>query len=234
MLTSTSTPRASRLPVTIPQALAYAAAILLAAASTAANLSAAVAKHDTASGAFIAGSVAVAVAALVLIALPAAISAFRARQYVASLIAAVVFALAATYSTTSAIGIFAKPRIESAFRETDNKVTRANAQADRKRAADELATLAPARNDLASSIAAKLATPGANGCNTVNGPISMRVCSEVEALRTEAARADRLGTLTAAPTRASPTLAACESRTPTQRPLLPCLLPSASSSTPTS
>jgi hypothetical protein len=186
-----------RSQINAPQALAYTAAILLAVASATTNLSSAVAKHDSLAGQFIAGSIALAVAALVLIALPAALSAFKARNHMTSGIATFVFILAASYSVTSALGVLGKPRLEAGMHATHDTAHRARLDRDRNAALAELATIAPARqaSELNSLIAGKLATSGANGCAKQDGPISTRVCAEVASLQSEASRFERISAL---------------------------------------
>lgn len=67
----------------------------------------------------------------------------------------------------------------------------------RDRAEAELATMAPARDGLESKIATLRASPGANGCRHIDGPVSRRICNEAAELETEAARAKRRAELEA-------------------------------------
>ena len=180
-----------------PQLLAYSAAVLLAVASATTNVSSAIAKHDSLSGQFIAGSVALAVAVLALIALPAALASLRDRQYTNAALAALAFTLAATFSISAALGTLGKPRLESSLHADADVSTRTRLNAERNRVLAELATLAPARAsaELNSLVAAKLATSGANGCVKTDGPISTRICSEVASLQSEAQRFERISAL---------------------------------------
>jgi hypothetical protein len=208
--TSTAQSRASTpsLP-SLPAFLAYLAAILLAGASTAANVTAAVSKHTEWSGMFIAGSVAVAVAILILITLPVALHAFRARQFATATIAGLMFTMAAAYSITSALGVLGAPRLTASIAADHIAKDRSRIADERARHAAELTMLAPSKSmhELSPEIARILSLPGIGGCALINGPVTRQWCPSLSALQAEHARAERRaaleGTLTRLDTEAA-------------------------------
>jgi hypothetical protein len=89
--------------------------------------------------------------------------------------------------------------------------------ADAKRARErydsakaELITLPASRGagELQAEIEALLLTPGADGCATINGKVTAKVCPQVAALRIEKARADRRAALEAIMATPLPVIAA--------------------------
>jgi hypothetical protein len=191
---NTSAPR--RLPPSTA-IVAYAAAGLLATASAVANVSSAVGKHPDIAGKIVSGSIALAVALLVAVTLPAALSALRSRQYVGAVLCSIAFLLAGAYSISAALGVIGKPRLEAGIHASDDASARQRLADERQRITGELATLAPARPaaELTGLIASKIGTPGANACQRIDGPTSARICSEVASLQEEAARSNRIGAL---------------------------------------
>jgi hypothetical protein len=198
---------------TIPFVFATTSAVLLFVASATANVSAAIEKHDTWSGAFVAGAIALSVALLVAVALPAALSAFRVRQLITGLLAAAVFALAAAYSVTSALGILGKPRLEASMKASDADFRRADLRAERKRSLAERETLAPARPaaEVNGLITAKFGKLGSRDtCRKQDSGFIVKTCAEVAILQEEANRSARRSALAGTITRIENEIAAID------------------------
>lgn len=102
-----------------------------------------------------------------------------------------------SYSLAAALGAAHGMRAGASAVESSRATERARLEAERNRATAELATLAPARGamELNPHLARLLATPAANGCVRIDGPVSARVCAEVAGLQEEVARATRRAAL---------------------------------------
>ena len=130
-------------------------------------------------------------------AVSAALEAFGRWQVLRGLACAVLASICIVYSITSELGLAAGSRSDLVASRRALLENNASTKQDRDRAEAELATLAPARDGLQGRITALKATPGANGCLNLDGPVSRRVCSEAAELEEEAARAKRRAKLEA-------------------------------------
>ncbi len=178
-------------------AIAYSAAALLAVASAATNVLSAIAKHDAIGPQLIAASIAMAVAGLVVVALPVAIQSLRSRNYAGALIASAAFVLGASFSVSAALGTLGAPRLQAAMTVSHFDSGRSKLEAERDRATSELSQLPPSRtsNVIAPEIAGILALPGINGCTSIDGPLTRKHCPTLMELHAERARAQRRTTL---------------------------------------
>lgn len=139
---------------------------------------------------------------------------FRDWQPVQGGMLAILGLIAVTYSLTSELSLLAMLRSDaaaqrqSAINASTDEVAVAKRQADRFEAAHrELATMAPTRapGEVQAEIDALLLERGADGCLSVDGPVTKRVCPKVADLRIELARAKRRGQLEAGMASASNT-----------------------------
>jgi len=119
-----------------------------------------------------------------------AFNAFGRWQLGQGLALASVGALAVLFSLTAELTFMVMARGDLVAERSGGADAARKAEARYVRADAELQTLAAARpaSELAPEIAKLKATPGANGCNKVNGKISREVCAEVSDLEAESAR----------------------------------------------
>lgn len=114
--------------------------------------------------------------------------------------------LTGAYSFTAAIGASAGQRITSQVTQTDTDGTRARLQTAYQTAKEELQGL-PASSGTTAELEAKIAvlkaTPGSNGCEKIDGPVSKRVCPEAAGLEIEQAKAAHRDQLEGAMTEAN-------------------------------
>ena len=128
------------------------------------------------------------------LAIVAAVDAAKHRQLVPSLACSLLAIVCIAYSFTAELSLSATSRSDQSAQRAHTADIVAATRASRDRALTELQAIAPARPVAElRPLADKLRmTPGANGCmSPPDGPISRRVCSQVEALKAEAARALR-------------------------------------------
>ncbi len=130
-------------------------------------------------------------------AVSAALDAFGRWQFLRGLACTLLAVVAIAYSVTSELGLAASSRGDHTAARQSVLDDAKSAKDARDRAQAELMTLAPARNGLESQIKALKATPGANGCERLDGPISRNTCKAVADLEIEAARANRRAELEA-------------------------------------
>lgn len=128
----------------------------------------------------------------------AALDAFGRWQFLRGAACALLAVVAVVYSVTSELGLAAASRGDhtAARQSTLDKAASVKSESDRAQA--ELTTLLPARDGLEAQIRNLKATPGANGCEKIDGPISRDTCKAVADLEIEAARAKRRAELEAA------------------------------------
>ncbi|WP_072387007.1 hypothetical protein [Hyphomicrobium sp. CS1BSMeth3] len=131
-------------------------------------------------------------------AVSAALDAFGRWQLLRGAACALLAVVAIVYSVTSELGLAAASRGDQTAARQSTLDAAKSTQSQRERAQAELATLLPARDGLESQIKALKATPGANGCEKIDGPISRDTCRAVADLEIEAARAKRRAELEAA------------------------------------
>lgn len=119
---------------------------------------------------------------------------------------AILATVAIAYSLSAELTLIAGSRGDVVAERQNILNNTSDAEADAKRARErydaaeaELGTLAPSRpvGEVQAQIDALLLTPGADGCKTINGKVSAKVCPQVASLRIEKARADRRAELEA-------------------------------------
>lgn len=134
------------------------------------------------------------------LAVVAAFKSFRSWSVVRGAALGLLALVAISYSLSAELSLMAGARGDVIAQRQATLDTSAGASGEAKRARDryetatkELGTLPAARPaaELQASIDALLLTPGADGCGTINGKVSAKVCPEVAALKIEKARADR-------------------------------------------
>lgn len=131
-------------------------------------------------------------------AVAAALDAFGRWQFLRGAACALLAVVAVVYSVTSELGLAAASRGDHVAARRAIHDDAQSAKTARDRAQTELAALAPARDGLEAQIRTLKATPGANGCAKIDGPISRDACKTAAELEIEAARAKRRAELEAA------------------------------------
>ncbi len=140
-----------------------------------------------------------------------AVDAFRSREFLRGLTCAALGTVCVLYSLAAELSIAAGTRGDMASARQLSADAVQGARERRTRAAAELAELPAARTpaELAPLIAKARATPGANNCDgPPDGPVSRKVCGDVLAMQSEAARAQRRAELSATIADADKVLAA--------------------------
>ncbi len=171
-------------------------AILIASGLT--NYSYAVAKTADPTQRLVWGSLAV-VASVILAFAPLGMSASISKRSLVGLVASVILFLGCgAYSLTAALGASSGVRQSAHVEAKDTSASRTRLEARISAAQADLDALPTARPaaELAPQIASLKATPGANGCEKVDGKVSKEVCPKAAALEAEAARAQRRDELT--------------------------------------
>lgn len=102
-------------------------------------------------------------------------------------------AVCIAYSLAAELSLAAGSRGDLAASRAQTALATKDARADRQRAETELAGLAPARPvaELQPEIDRLKRSPGANGCQRVDGPTSRRICGKVAEIEAETGRAKR-------------------------------------------
>jgi hypothetical protein len=130
-------------------------------------------------------------------AVSAALDAFGRWQFLRGAACALLAVVAIVYSVTSELGLAAASRGDHTAARQLVLDDAKSAKSARDRAQAELGTLMPARDGLEAQIRTLKATPGANSCEKINGPIFRDTCKSVADLEIEAARAKRRAELEA-------------------------------------
>ena len=132
-------------------------------------------------------------AALAPFAVDEAITAVRQGDWLGSIGCTAFALIAIAYSAAAALSLANGTRSDLASARALNVDRIASLKVERDRAVSELATIAPARPtaEIRPLTVGLKATPGANNCELINGPISRRVCGRVNALESELGRARR-------------------------------------------
>jgi hypothetical protein len=121
----------------------------------------------------------------------AALQALASWQPLRAATCLILGAVCVVYSLSSELALSASSRGDLAAQRGRNVEAAANAKQrhdDAKRELDRLLATKP-RGQLEAEIAALLLDPMTNGCTTIDGPVSKRVCPAVANLRAELARA---------------------------------------------
>jgi hypothetical protein len=133
-------------------------------------------------------------------AIASCLASFRNWQPVTGAMLAVLGLVAITYSLTAEISLLAMLRSDTAAHRQLAIEVSADETAAAKRAAErydaarnELAALASSRatGEVRAEIEGLLLVPGSNGCASIDGPVTKRVCPKVLELRAELGRAVR-------------------------------------------
>jgi hypothetical protein len=172
--------------------LALTAGITLALASAATNALYGFHRYDDLPYQITWAAVSVAASAILALGPTALLKAIKVRSLAGGILGLMAIGLTGAYSFTAAIGASAGQRITSQVTQTDTDGTRARLQTAYQTAKEELQGL-PASSGTTAELEAKIAvlkaTPGSNGCEKIDGPVSKRVCPEAAGLEIEQAKA---------------------------------------------